>query len=217
MPTAGQQGDSSASGTPGGGMPDANSGGMPGGNMPDANSGAMPGGSPGGTGDESLDEVFNKSLGDFDGEMERERSGMASSGQGSSQSADRREAGDATAGGGGNMDGPGGMVSVPSSSADGGMTGGGMAGGQASTSGDADSSDGQQSASGGGADGAPEAAEESEGNENAQVANVPDDIPLEGTAEDQVARQIREAAMAEKDPVIRDALWDEYRKHQGIK
>jgi hypothetical protein len=177
----------------------------------------MPAGNPGGTGDESLDEVFNKSLGDFDGDMERERSGMASSGEGSSQSAERREAGDATAAGGGDMSGPGGMVSVPSSAADGGMTSGGMAGGQASTGGDAEAAGGQQSATGGGADGAPDAAEHSVGDENAQVANIPDDIPLEGTAEDQVARQIREAAMAEKDPAIRDALWDEYRKHQGIK
>jgi hypothetical protein len=40
---------------------------------------------------------------------------------------------------------------------------------------------------------------------------------LEGTGEDQVAKQIREAAMAETDPDIREALWDEYRKHTGIK
>ena len=35
--------------------------------------------------------------------------------------------------------------------------------------------------------------------------------------EDQVARQIREAAEQEEDPRIRDALWDEYRKHMGLK
>ena len=141
---------------------------------------------------------------------------MASTGQGSGQSADRRESGDAAAAGGGmdGMDGgPGGMVSIPSSGA-----AGGAAGGQASTgTGSADGAEGQQDAAAGGADGAPESTEEAGGNANAQAAKIPDDIPLEGNAEDQVARQIREAAMAEKDPVIRDALWDEYRKHQGIK
>jgi hypothetical protein len=50
-----------------------------------------------------------------------------------------------------------------------------------------------------------------------QVARIPEDIPLDGSAEDQVARQIREAAMAETDPAIRDALWNEYRKHTGLK
>jgi len=171
-------------------------------------------GAAGGGSGESLDEAFNKSLGDFDGEMERERSGMASTGRGSGQSADRRESGDASAAGGGNMDGgPGGMVSIPSSGA-----AGGAVGGQASTgTGSADGAEGQQDAAAGGADGAPESAEEGGGDGNAQAANVPDDIPLEGNAEDQVAKQIREAAMAEKDPAIRDALWDEYRKHQGIK
>lgn len=212
MPSAGMpggsQGSSGAPGMPGGSQGDSGAPGMPGGSMPDA------GGIPGGSGGESPDEAFNKSLGDFDGEMEQERSGMASSGQGSSQSADRRETGDANAGGGGQTAGPGGMVSVPSSSSAG---AGGMAGGQASTGADsADGAEGQQGAAGGGADGAPEAAEESDSDANAQAAEIPEDIPLEGSAEDQVARQIREAAMAEKDPVIREALWDEYRKHQGI-
>jgi hypothetical protein len=49
------------------------------------------------------------------------------------------------------------------------------------------------------------------------TAKVPDDIPADGTGEDQVARQLREAAMAEKDPVVREALWDQYRRHTGIK
>jgi hypothetical protein len=202
MPSAGESvGSQSAGGSSG--MP----GGSAGGGMSDSSASGAGGG-------ESLDEIFNKSLGDFDGEMESERSGMDSTGRGSGQSADRREGGDATAAGGGGMNGgPGGMVSIPSSAA-----AGGAAGGQASTgTGSADGAEGQQDAAGGGADGAPESTEEGAGNENAQAANIPDDIPLEGNAEDQVARQIREAAMAEKDPVIRDALWDEYRKHQGIK
>ena len=51
----------------------------------------------------------------------------------------------------------------------------------------------------------------------AAAPNIPADIPADGTGEDQVAHQLREAAMAEKDPVVRDALWDQYRRHTGIK
>jgi hypothetical protein len=40
---------------------------------------------------------------------------------------------------------------------------------------------------------------------------------MDGTGEDVIARQIREAAVQEDDPMIRAALWDEYRKHMGIK
>jgi hypothetical protein len=46
---------------------------------------------------------------------------------------------------------------------------------------------------------------------------IPDDIPMDGTGEDVIARQIREAAIQEDDPEIREALWDEYRKHMGIR
>ena len=46
---------------------------------------------------------------------------------------------------------------------------------------------------------------------------IPDDIPMDGTGEDVIARQIREAAIQEDDPLIREALWNEYRKHMGIK
>ena len=44
---------------------------------------------------------------------------------------------------------------------------------------------------------------------------TPDDIPPP-TYDDIVARQLREAAQAEEDPVIREKLWDEYRKYKGI-
>ncbi|MBQ0799932.1 MAG: hypothetical protein KBT63_11680 [Porticoccaceae bacterium] len=42
---------------------------------------------------------------------------------------------------------------------------------------------------------------------------VPADIS-NGSDDDIVARQIREAAMKEKDPVLREKLWDEYRKYK---
>lgn len=47
-----------------------------------------------------------------------------------------------------------------------------------------------------------------------QVASVPTDIPP-GDDDDVVARQLREAAMSEKDPELRDKLWDEYRRYKN--
>ena len=43
----------------------------------------------------------------------------------------------------------------------------------------------------------------------------PADIPS-GTDDDVVARQLREAAMREPDPAVREKLWAEYRKYKGV-
>jgi hypothetical protein len=43
----------------------------------------------------------------------------------------------------------------------------------------------------------------------------PADLPS-GNDDDVVARQLREAAMREPDPKLREKLWDEYRKYKGI-
>jgi hypothetical protein len=43
---------------------------------------------------------------------------------------------------------------------------------------------------------------------------VPDDIP-DGSDDDIVARQLREAAMNEEDPELREKLWDEYREYKA--
>jgi hypothetical protein len=43
----------------------------------------------------------------------------------------------------------------------------------------------------------------------------PADIPS-GTDDDVVARQLREAAMREPDPKLREKLWDEYRRYKGV-
>jgi hypothetical protein len=37
----------------------------------------------------------------------------------------------------------------------------------------------------------------------------------DGSDDDIVARQLREAAMAEKDPALREKLWDEYRRYKA--
>jgi len=44
---------------------------------------------------------------------------------------------------------------------------------------------------------------------NSPPADVPD-----GSDDDVVARQIREAAMKETDPELREKLWDEYRRYK---
>lgn len=46
------------------------------------------------------------------------------------------------------------------------------------------------------------------------TAAPPADIP-DGSDDDVVARQIREAAMSERDPVLREKLWEEYRKYKN--
>ena len=44
-----------------------------------------------------------------------------------------------------------------------------------------------------------------------EIIPIPDDID-DGQGDDIVLRQIRDAAMKEKDPVLRERLWDEYRR-----
>jgi hypothetical protein len=44
---------------------------------------------------------------------------------------------------------------------------------------------------------------------------VPKDIPP-ASGDDIVARQLREAAMSEKDPKLRAKLWNEYRRYKGL-
>lgn len=46
-------------------------------------------------------------------------------------------------------------------------------------------------------------------------ARTPEDIP-DLVSEDIVAKQLREAALAEDDPELRERLWDEYRRYNGI-
>jgi len=53
------------------------------------------------------------------------------------------------------------------------------------------------------------------GAEDEETFAPPEDIPS-GRDDDIVARQLREAAMREPDPVLREALWDEYRRYTGL-
>ena len=167
-------------------------------------------GSTQGAGD--LEGILRESMEGYDREIARERGAMASAGQGSA----------AGSGGAGGMIGePGGsggaMVTIPNA-AGGGLGGDGQGpGGQSAGSGAGGSSAGSGGGSGGGSgeggpleDGAP-------GEQPETKIEIPEDIAEAAGNEDQVARQIREAAEQEEDPRIREALWDEYRKHMGLK
>jgi len=195
------------------------------------------GGSSGGMGGASgwpqdPDQVLNESMGDFDGTIAGEREVLAKSGGGEAKSAGRREQGDSeSVKDAGTGQGPGGMADASGGeSASGGSAGatGGAAGGIAGESGDSaggqsgSSAGGQEGGQGGGGDGSSSTKRsgrdsDASDRDGANVAIIPDDIPIDGSGDDQVAEQIREAAMQEDDPVIRDALWEEYRKHTGIK
>ncbi len=47
------------------------------------------------------------------------------------------------------------------------------------------------------------------------AARTPDDVP-EMMDDDIIARQLREAALTEEDPQLRERLWEEYRKYKGL-
>jgi hypothetical protein len=99
---------------------------------------------------------------------------------------------------------------------------GGASGGESESS--SSESGGEQAASqGGGASGGGAGAEQGDrevggiasGGEEpggeGEIIAIPDDIGT-GQNDDIVLRQIREAAMNESDPVLREKLWDEYRR-----
>jgi hypothetical protein len=147
-----------------------------------------------------LDGALGRGYEDFDGLILAERSRA----QRQSNEAGGDPAGlyseQNTAGGAGGMPG----VQMPGQ----GGQGAGMPGGViASTSGQGPQSGGS-GGSMGGRQGGPSA--EAEG-----AYPVPEDIPG-GDNDDVVARQIREAAMNEPDPELRERLWDEYRRYTGL-
>ena len=97
----------------------------------------------------------------------------------------------------------------------GGSTGGGSGGGGVGL--------GKQGGSGGGSGGGASASSSSQGqtqstasidqmSEEEIKARTPDDIP-DLVSEDIVAKQLREAALAEEDPALRERLWEEYRNY----
>ena len=111
----------------------------------------------------------------------------------------------------------GAMVTIPNA-AGGGLGGEGQGTGGESARGDAGgSSAGNGGGSGGGSGEGGPLEDGAQGGQPETKIEIPEDIAEATGNEDQVARQIREAAEQEEDPRIREALWDEYRRHMGLK
>lgn len=79
----------------------------------------------------------------------------------------------------------------------------------------ASSARGQTNSGGGGMPPIPHRNRKGDYESAAAVAPLPSDIPG-GDQDDVVARQLREAAMKETDPELREKLWNEYRKYKGL-
>jgi hypothetical protein len=147
---------------------------------------------------QSASSIFDESLGDFDNEIAGERVIIAAANQ-TLGGMTSQESADAAAVQQGGLDGP---LDIESS-----------ASGNSSTSATAGQTQDEDSSE----TDLDKASENTTGDQEKIKERIPDDIPMDGTGEDVIARQIREAAIQEEDPMIRAALWDEYRKHMGIK
>jgi hypothetical protein len=138
-----------------------------------------------------LNRELNASLGRFDGALlgERERAQAQSEERGSSAARDESVA----------------LLDESGGSGEGSEAGSYGSAMPARTEGDTSSGSGMSTAGGG-------TARQGDYQHTASTNTVPADIP-DGSDDDVVARQIREAAMKEKDPELRAKLWDEYRKY----
>ena len=174
---------------------------------------ATPGTGEGGNRSEQIGRRLDETFGTFDAAVrtaqadiakERAAADGAGSGAGGGSGDEEASGEDGESGDGGDAgSGPareGGLEST-------GAGGEGGADGSGGESGSGNAEDGAQSSSqqggvgGGGAKG------------GKGPMSVPADIP-DGKDDDIVARQIREAAMKETDPELREALWEEYRRYK---
>lgn len=172
---------------------------------------------------ETLDEQLDDALGDFDESMgagggaEDDIDILDPMGGGSASSSSDQpvfeESGMGGEGGGPNENES--IAQRAESGASGGesgqQSGGGSSGSAGSESGGAE---GAQGAGGGGASASGEQGNTTTGSADegdADIIPIPEDVG-DGRDDDIVLRQIREAAMKERDPVLRERLWDEYRR-----
>lgn len=170
--------------------------------------------SPGGGGSlEELDEQLDDELGDFDetmgeggGSGEEEIDILNPMGGSSGSAADQpvfeeAETGSAGESGGVENESVAQRASAGASGGDSDSSGDQQGGASSSAGGAGASADGQQDNTSTGQ------AEEG----STDIIPIPDDVG-DGRNDDIVLRQIREAAMKEQDPVLREKLWDEYRR-----
>lgn len=136
---------------------------------------------------EDLGEELDKSVGDFDEAIGEEQRQVSSVGR------DTEGFGDGSGGGGGSVG-----LGEQAAGASGGGGGYGSGAGGAGNTGENQAGPLDHMSS-----------------EEVQ-ARTPEDVEV-GSFDDIVARQLREAAVAEDDPVLRERLWEEYRKYKGLK
>lgn len=163
---------------------------------------------------EGLDEQLDDALGDFDEAMgqggadeeEIDILDPMSSGSSGAQSEQPvfEEGGSGEEGGSVENEGVAQRAASGAPGSESGSSQSGQQGGASSSGGGGGSSpvNGEQ-------DGSSTTGEAEEG--NTDIIPIPDDVG-DGRNDDIVMRQIREAAMNEKDPVLRERLWDEYRR-----
>ncbi len=155
----------------------------------------------GGTANDRLGELnaeLDSALGGFDGVILAERDAAKSDANDRANGGDKDTGDDATEEDGGDF---GGGFSIPA-----------MPTGSAPAA-----SQGNQNSNGNGTQPARAGANRKGDYQHANAADaVPADIP-DGSDDDVVARQIREAAQRETDPELREKLWDEYRKYKKDK
>ena len=138
-----------------------------------------------------IEEALRESMEGYDREIAAERTTMASSGQGIAGGTD-------------------GMLTVPGSSS------GTMVTIPSATIGEDSGVYGNEDGATGESTGGSEANGEAQARPEPKF-EIPEDIAEVTDGEDPVARQIREAAQQEENPRLREALWEEYRKHVGLK
>jgi hypothetical protein len=136
---------------------------------------------------EQLGEELDQSVGDFDEAIGEEQRQVSSVGR------DTEGYGEGSGGGGGSI---------------------GLGEQEAGASG---GSGGAGAGSGGAAGTGQEQAGPLDGMSDEEIqARTPEDVDV-SAYDDIVARQLREAAIAENDPELRERLWEEYRKYKGLK
>lgn len=146
-----------------------------------------------------IDRRFDETFAVFDERMRKEQEAVsqerAARGGGSAGAA-----GEAGTSGAAGDSGEGEAMDGESASASAGRAAGGRGAPGSSQGGEADGEQGGGGVGGGAAGGA-------------GPTDVPADIP-DGRDDDIVARQLREAAMKETDPELRERLWEEYRQYK---
>ena len=161
-----------------------------------------------------IDRRFDETFAVFDARMRKEqetisqeragREGASGGSEAGGEGGAAAEGGGAANDGGAAGDGAGGQGKE--GAGEGAETGDGASGsgGEGGQGGDVAAGSGTQGSGGGVGGGA---------KGGAGSRDVPADIP-DGRDDDIVARQLREAAMKEMDPELRERLWEEYRKYK---